>query len=238
MVEQNWATVVLELVVVVVGIFLGLQATEWHEDRQARAEGHYYLDLLRRQLNSEIQMREKDLAEMADRIDRLANAYELLFAENWSDDEYAQFKSDHRFIYWQEAESMRPSALRRLLDGGKIELIRSRAMQEMLFGLDRAYEEAIRQSETTLRRNSEATTVLMMEIPYGTREDINAIPAEPSVLLRSDKLRWAVRSILIMNRIQIDTLKTLQDARTSARDELETYLSSQTSIDTLQWELQ
>ena len=39
---------------------------------------------------------------------------------------------------------MRPSALRRLLHGGKIELIRSREIQEMLFGLDRAYAEAIR----------------------------------------------------------------------------------------------
>ena len=78
----------------------------------------------------------------------------------------------------------------------------------------------------------------MMEIPYGTREDVNAIPAEPSVLLRSDKLRWAVRSILIMNSIQLRALNTLQDAHTSARDELDTYLLSQSSIDTHQRESQ
>ena len=117
--EQNWANVLLEVLVVIVGIFLGLQATEWHEDRQARAEGLYYLDLLRRQLDAEIQMREEDLAEMAERNDLLRNAYELLHAERWSDDEYAQFKSDHVVVYWQEGESMRPSALRQLLDGGK-----------------------------------------------------------------------------------------------------------------------
>ena len=221
MAEQNWATVLLEVIVVIVGIFLGLQATEWHEDRQARAEGLYYLDLLRRQMDAEIQMREEDLAEIAERNDLLRSAYELLHAESWSDDEYAQFKSDHFVVYWQEGESMRPSALRRLLDGGKIDLIRSRPMQEMLFALDRAYEEAIRQSESTDRRNSEAVTVL-------------AIPVEPGVLLQSDRLRWAVRSILIMNGIQKHALETLQDARISARDELAIYLASQTSFDARQ----
>jgi hypothetical protein len=230
-VEQNWATILLELVVVIVGIFLGLQATEWHEDRQARAEGHYYLDLLRRQLNSEILLREKDLADMADRIDRISNTYKLLFADDWSDDEYAQFKSDHRSVYQAAEESMRPSALRQLLDGGKIELVRSRAMQETLFDLDRAYEEAIRQSEVSNRLYFEAATVLAMEIPYGTREDIGAIRAEPSVLLQSDKIKWVVRSMLLMNRIQLNVLKDLQDSRRSARDELETYLLSQASFD-------
>jgi hypothetical protein len=234
MAEQNWATVLLEVIVVIVGIFLGLQATEWHEDRQARAEGLYYLDLLRRQMDAEIQIREEDLAEIAERNDLLRSAYELLHAESWSDDEYAQFKSDHVVVYWQEGESMRPSALRRLLDGGKIDLIRSRPMQEMLFALDRAYEEAIRQSESTDRRNSEAVTVLMTEIPYGTREDVMAIPVEPGVLLQSDRLRWAVRSILIMNGIQKHALETLQDARISARDELAIYLASQTSFDARQ----
>ena len=238
MAEQNWATVLLEVIVVIVGIYLGLQATEWHEDRQARAEGLYYLDLLRRQLDAEIRMREEDLAGMAERNDRLRNAYELLHAESWSDDEYAQFKSDHVVVYWQEGESMRPSALRRLLDGGKIDLIRSRSIQETLFDLDRAYEEAISQSETTDRRNHEAVTVLMTEIPYGTREDVMAIPAEPDILLQSERLKWAVRSILIMNGIQKYALETLQDARTSSRDELETYLASQTSFDSRQRESQ
>jgi hypothetical protein len=41
-----------------------------------------------------------------------------------------------------------------------------------------------------------------------------------------------------MNGIQKYALETLQDARKSARDELETYLASQTSFDARQRELQ
>lgn len=45
--EQNWFTVVLELAIVVVGIFLGLQVTEWNEARKFRAQEATYVELLR-----------------------------------------------------------------------------------------------------------------------------------------------------------------------------------------------
>lgn len=34
--EQNWFTVIIEILIVVIGIFLGLQVTEWNEDRKAK----------------------------------------------------------------------------------------------------------------------------------------------------------------------------------------------------------
>ena len=41
--NQNWITVVLELIVVVVGIFLGLQADAWQEARADRLREHFHL---------------------------------------------------------------------------------------------------------------------------------------------------------------------------------------------------
>jgi hypothetical protein len=44
--EQNWFAVGLDLVVVVVGIFLGLQVTQWNDARQdLRWEREFYDDL-------------------------------------------------------------------------------------------------------------------------------------------------------------------------------------------------
>ena len=229
--QQNWSTVLVELLVVVVGIFLGLQATAWHEDRQARADGYYYLDLLRRQLDDEIRVRETDLAELSDRIDQIKNAYKLLYADHWSAEEYAEFKSDHMAIYQVSLVSRRPSALRQLLDNGKIDLVDSRDIQEMLFGLDRVYEEAIGQSETTDRALGHASIVVTEEIPYGTREDVMALPDQPDILLGSDRLKFAMRWFVIMNSIQRRASTTLQNESIRARDELASYLSSQYSFD-------
>lgn len=227
--DQKWLTIFVELLVVVVGIFLGLQATQWHEDRQSRAEGFYYLDLLHRQLDAEIQMREVELSDLSKRIDQIMNAYQLLFTESWSAEEYAEFKSDHIAIYQVYGESRRPSALRQLLDNSKIDLVESRDIQEMIFALDLAYQEAIGQSDITEERIGETTMIVAQEIPYGTREDVMAIPARPDVLLASDRLKKGMRMTYIMNSIQQSASRTLQDESIRARAELAAYLSSQST---------
>ena len=42
--EQNWFTVVLEVLIVVVGIFVGLQVDSWNETRKDRLSEHRYLE--------------------------------------------------------------------------------------------------------------------------------------------------------------------------------------------------
>ena len=44
--EQNWFTVVLEVLIVVVGIFIGLQVDDWNQDRKDRATERDYLERL------------------------------------------------------------------------------------------------------------------------------------------------------------------------------------------------
>ncbi len=48
--QQHWGTVVLEILVVVVGIFLGLQVDDWNENRKFRQLESLYLDKLRSDL--------------------------------------------------------------------------------------------------------------------------------------------------------------------------------------------
>jgi len=224
--EQNWFTVSLELVVVVAGIFLGLQATNWNDDRISRESGYYYLGLLQSQLEKEIEDRDEELVRLSERIDRIQKTRELLYADQWSDEDFAGFKSEHVAVYTTSTERSRPSALRQLLDAGKIDLVESRAIQQMLFRLDSAYEDAISQSEISSRRIDNAVTVLTLAIPYGDASDANAIAVEPDILIESQELKWAMRSILNMNRIQKRSMESLQLARIEARDELIEFLSS------------
>ena len=44
--EQNWFTVVLEVAIVVVGIFVGLQVNTWNEARLDRAQEYAGLERL------------------------------------------------------------------------------------------------------------------------------------------------------------------------------------------------
>ena len=49
--EQNWFTVVIEILIVVIGIFLGLQVTDWNEARQDRIQEQIYLERMAQDLD-------------------------------------------------------------------------------------------------------------------------------------------------------------------------------------------
>lgn len=56
--DQNWTAVGLDFLIVVLGVFLGLQASNWNSDRVAQAEAH---DLLQR-MSLEAEAAKADLA--------------------------------------------------------------------------------------------------------------------------------------------------------------------------------
>jgi hypothetical protein len=49
--HQNWSQIITEILIVVIGIFLGLQVTEWNQEREDRASERRYLE----RLHSEVQ---------------------------------------------------------------------------------------------------------------------------------------------------------------------------------------
>lgn len=53
--SQNWFTVIVEILIVVIGIFLGLQVTEWNEGRKDRALEREYLTRLHGEIQGLIQ---------------------------------------------------------------------------------------------------------------------------------------------------------------------------------------
>lgn len=75
--QQNWFTVVLEIMIVVVGIFIGLQVDGWSELRQDRRDEQHYLI----RLHDEILNAEKLSARLLDRrISRQEVAADILDA--------------------------------------------------------------------------------------------------------------------------------------------------------------
>lgn len=52
--EQSWFTVVLEILIVVIGIFLGLQVDDWNQARKDRASEHGYLERIYDELTADI----------------------------------------------------------------------------------------------------------------------------------------------------------------------------------------
>jgi hypothetical protein len=222
---HDWETVVVELLLVVTAIFLGLQVSNWNEGRKELAEGYYLLDLLHRQLVDKIRVDEEEIVSLTQRSTQIEHFAKLLHAESWTEEEFQRFKDQHRATYHTFNQMQRPSALKQLIELGKSDRVRSRQMQERLYELDADYEAAIQQTQISNQLVTEAGLVIVMEMPYGTREDLYAIPVLPDVLLKNRELKSAWRLVSTMNRIQLDELIRLQESRREMRDDLITYLS-------------
>ncbi len=79
---QNWFTVIIEIFVVVIGIFLGLQVTEWNDERGDRNEERRYYGQLLLDLTKDV-----ETAEFAFLInERNDQAGDLIYAALTTDD--------------------------------------------------------------------------------------------------------------------------------------------------------
>lgn len=76
--RQDWFQVVIEVLIVIVGIFLGLQVTEWNDDRQDRIQEEEYLTRLHGDIAKSAALNENVIEVRLIENTRLENAIENL----------------------------------------------------------------------------------------------------------------------------------------------------------------
>ncbi len=59
---QNWTAILIDLLIVVFGVFIGIQVANWNEDRMARQRERIYLTELRSDFNSILERSESGMA--------------------------------------------------------------------------------------------------------------------------------------------------------------------------------
>ena len=80
--KQDWFTAILELLILVIGIYMGLQVDNWVSERKDRQTETLYLELLARDVTELQQQVEAQYAFEKDKVNAAAQAYELLTSED------------------------------------------------------------------------------------------------------------------------------------------------------------
>ncbi len=215
--EQNWTAVTIDFVVVVLGIFLGLQITAWNQDRLDRQEADYYINFLYEDLLVAIEAADEEIERREQTLADSFGAGQLLLKESWSEEESREFagKIASTFELW--GPNQRPVALRRMIDDGKIDLIESKDLQLAILRFETAYIDAIDQTETSYSYSLAVTPKITAALTFaGPR-----LATDPETLLGNQTLVTAVRDKAVLQRIQLDVLKDLQAARIRLKEELE-----------------
>jgi hypothetical protein len=99
--SQNWFTVAVEFVIVVVGVFMGLQVQDWNEARKERVEERGLLNRLHLETLELLETQRAELVGLSERADILMGVNPVLFSQETSriisDLECANISSSHVF---------------------------------------------------------------------------------------------------------------------------------------------
>ena len=126
--EQNWFTVMLEVLIVVVGIFIGLQADDWNQERRDRIDEQLYLA----ELMEDFEANQTSLDQMTEQLKEILVAMNGLMeqsaleAPTWS---VQELNAAIRRI--QEMPFFLPvsRAYDNLTGSGELQILQSRALK-------------------------------------------------------------------------------------------------------------
>ncbi len=215
--DQNWFGLFLDFVVVVLGIFLGLQVADWNQARLDRQEAVYHLNFLYEELSEAVVSAEEEIEKSQEVLRDSFHASMLLSKDDWTATDRDRFQELVSATYQLWGPKHRPVSLRRMIDDGKLDLIESKSVQRAILRFDTAYLDAIEQTKTSYGFSLELTPKITAAMRFRGPE----IVSSAEELLSGQTLRAAVRDKAIWQRIQIDVLDELQAARGDLKKFLE-----------------
>jgi hypothetical protein len=130
--SQNWFAVAVEFVIVVVGVFMGLQVQDWNEARKERVEEHSLLSRLHVETLELLETQREELESLSDRADILMGVNPVLFSQEStrviSDLECSNISSSHVF---RRAPDELP-VLDEMLSTGRFDVLQDQDIKEHL----------------------------------------------------------------------------------------------------------
>jgi len=130
--EQNWTTILIEFVLLVAGVFLGIQAANWNEQRVEDVKAQAYLARIHINLQSDLQSIERRevfwrqvIGYGKDAI-RYAETGELVDGSAWKT--VLAFYQASQLWQWVSSDS----TYQEMRSGGELGLIRDQAFRDVL----------------------------------------------------------------------------------------------------------
>ena len=184
---QKWTAVISEILIIVIGIFLGLQADAWFQERELRANIQLQLDRIQEDAIA-IRDRTQSALETIDfRFDLLGVVTDVLDGEPITETNRSDFERGLFMVYQQATVDIDIPGLENLIDSGNINLIADNALREELlnyFNMRRTRDEALNHQ---LRLWDTQIEVILKYISRGFSDDY--VPDPASYKYDLDELR-------------------------------------------------
>ena len=130
--EQNWFAVGLDVIVVIVGIFLGMQVTEWYEDREKRDTEEAYLNRLYNDISRDINSLDTALSTQLRRLEYATIVYLAVSDEDVVKKDPTGFVSAIHYAGYTFTPGFYTDTYEELKSAGDLSLITNNKIREQL----------------------------------------------------------------------------------------------------------
>ena len=129
--RQDWFTAILELVILVIGIYIGLQVDDWVSERRNRETETMYLELLARDVAELQEQVDAQLVFEKDKVQAASRAYELLTTENPAAHQ-AELGGLLTSLSGRRTLSLASATYEQMVSSGHLQLIRDRDLRDKI----------------------------------------------------------------------------------------------------------
>ena len=136
---QHWFAAWVDLFIVVLGVFIGIQVSNWNEARRDRQSEREYLDRLRHEVGEILPQAQSTNAALADQLKLVEELRAFLASGLGGDalDDRHCVAAGRSHIY--AASIFYPPTIKELISTGRILLIRDPAIRTAIMSFDQAY---------------------------------------------------------------------------------------------------
>ena len=138
--NQNWTAVMIDFVIVVVGVYIGIQAQAWHSDRDNRAIERQYLLSLHEQLVDLIGDSEDFVVGAQDRLAAFGEVKANFEIPSKSSELEPQHCRAITYSHIYVGQIVAPPAIEELLSTGRLQLITNAEMRLAIVSYSQAIE--------------------------------------------------------------------------------------------------
>lgn len=130
--DQNWFAVFIDFFIVVVGILIAFQITNWNSDKQDRVDEQYYLNRIIGDIDESLSNNNDVIIFLQNKIETTYWIVEKLHSGKISEDERAIFKERYQLIgRWRTGDFI-DSTIIELQSSGQLDIIQSKSFREHL----------------------------------------------------------------------------------------------------------
>ncbi len=189
---QNWLAVAIDFVIVVGGVFIGIQAANWNAARAERADERSLLERLHEETGALLEIQKSEFADQAPRVEHLTAVHPLLFDQApgraLTDIECRLIAISH----WQPAPTDELPILEEAISTGRFDLISNQTIKANLRSFSlvrdrsrRQHAEAINELYRLTSRHPDAVWYVRVAGDGG---------GDPILGVRRAKTQWARRA--------------------------------------------